>query len=327
MPSATEDILTSNDVQAAAERLAGVAHRTPVTTSRTFDERTGTASFFKCENFQRVGAFKFRGAYNALSRLPDEAKRRGVLTFSSGNHAQAIALAGSLLGIPTTIVMPRTAPKVKLAATRSYGGEVIEHDPSEATREQVGHALAQERGLTIVPPYDHPHVAAGQGTAGLELMQDVPDLDVLLVCLGGGGLLSGCAVAAKGISPKCNVIGVEPAGADDGARSFRSGKLERCEHPNTIADGARTPSLGPEVTLPTILNMVDDVVTVTDDQLLRAMKFLWERMKLVVEPTGALAAAALLEGVASFPGKRVGIIISGGNVDAARAGKLLASVD
>ncbi len=313
---------TFADIESAAERLAGVAHRTPVMTSRTFDERVGASCFFKCENFQRVGAFKFRGAYNALSRLTDEEKARGVVTFSSGNHAQAVALAGELLGIRRVIVMPRSAPRVKLEATRGYGAEVVEHDPSETTREKVAQNLAERDGLVVIPPFDHPHIAAGQGTAAKELIEAVGPLDTLVVCVGGGGLISGCAVAAKTLCPDCRVIGVEPEAGDDGARSFREKRLVTIDPPDTIADGARTPSLGPRVTLPTILAMVDDMVTVPDAALVRAMRFLWGRMKIVVEPTGALATAALMEGIVSAPGKRVGVIISGGNVDLGNAASL-----
>lgn len=316
---------TFADIESAAERLAGVAHRTPVMTSRTFDERVGAACFFKCENFQRVGAFKFRGAYNALSRLSDEEKARGVVTFSSGNHAQAVALAGKLLGIRRVIVMPRSAPRVKLEATRGYGAEVVEHDPSETTRENVAREYAERDGLVVIPPFDHPHIAAGQGTAAKELIEDAGPLDTLIVCVGGGGLISGCAVAAKTLCPDCRVIGVEPEAGDDGARSFREKRLVAIDPPDTIADGARTPSLGPRVTLPTILALVDDMVTVPDAALVRAMRFLWGRMKLVVEPTGALATAALMEGVVSALGERVGVIISGGNVDLGNAASLFQS--
>jgi len=309
------------DVRAAAARLAGVARRTPVMTSGTFDGMVGAACVFKCENFQRVGAFKFRGAYHALSSLSDDEKARGVVTFSSGNHAQAVALAGRLLGIRRVIVMPRSAPRVKLAATRGYGAEVVEHEPSETAREAVAEEIAQREGLVVIPPFDHPHIAAGQGTAALELIEDAGPLDALVAPVGGGGLISGCAVAAKALNPACRVIGVEPEAGDDGVRSFREKRLVTIEAPETIADGARTPSLGPRVTLPTILALVDEMVTVPDAALVRAMRFLWGRMKLVVEPTGALATAALMEGVVSAPGERVGVIISGGNVDLARCGE------
>jgi threonine dehydratase len=270
------------------------------------DAQCGSAAFFKCENFQRVGAFKFRGAYNALSRLPAGC---GVLTYSSGNHAQAIALAGRLLGIPTVIVMPTDSPEVKQRATRDYGAEIVLYDRATTSREELGGRIASERGLTVIPPYDHAHIIAGQGTVALELIEQAGPLDVLLTPVGGGGLLSGCAVATKAINPGCKVIGVEPAAADDATRSFKTGTLHTAHNPQTVADGARTPSLG-KLTFPLIRKHVDDMVTVD-----AAMRFLWERMKLVVEPTGALAYAALHNGALNFPGKRVGVVISGGNVD------------
>lgn len=317
--------VTFDDVRSAAERIEGVAHRTPVMTSRTIDARASASVFFKCENLQRMGAFKFRGAYNAMSRLNDEQKRRGVLAFSSGNHAQAVALSGRLLGVSTTIVMPRNAPRVKLDATRGYGGEVVEFDPSETAREELGRRLAEERGLTVIPPFDHPHVIAGQGTAAMELFEDAGDLDYLLVCCGGGGLLSGSLIAAQAMCPSCKVVGVEPAAGDDGCRSFRSGKLERIDHPDTIADGARTPSLG-ELTFSVIKSLAHDMVSVPDDDTVRAMFLLWERMKIVVEPTGALAIAALLSGAVRAPERRVGVTISGGNVDLRQAADLFAQL-
>jgi len=302
------------DVADAARRLAGIAHRTPVLTSRTVDERTGAQVFFKCENFQRMGAFKFRGAYNALAQLSPEARRRGVLAYSSGNHAQAVALAGRLLGVRTTIVMPEDAPAVKLAATRGYGGEVVTYDRRAAAREALGAAIARERGLTVIPPYDHPHVVAGQGTAAQELFDEAGALDWLFVCCGGGGLLSGCAIAAAQLAPGCKVVGVEPAAGDDATRSFRTRTLQTVHNPDTIADGARTPSLG-TVTFPLVLAYVHDMMTVSDADLLAAMRYLWERMKIVVEPTGALAAAGLLAGAHDTRGRRIGVVISGGNVD------------
>ena len=311
------------DVEAAAGRLAGQAHKTPVLTSRTVDERARARVFFKCENFQRTGSFKFRGAYNALSILPEGQKQRGVVTFSSGNHAGAVALAGRLLGVPATIVMPEDAPEVKLAATRGYGAEVVTYDRFGEKREEVGGAIARERGLALVPPYDHPDVVAGQGTAAKELFEEVGELDLLLVCCGGGGLLSGSALSARALSPGCRVVGVEPEKADDATRSFRTGTLHKIENPDTIADGVRTPSLG-EVTFPLVLRLVDEMVTVSDESILRSMRLIWERMKIVVEPTGALAAAALLEGaVKAEPGSRIGVIVSGGNVDLGRAARML----
>lgn len=314
------NIVTFADIEAAHQRLTGVANKTPVMTSRTVNELTQRQVFFKCENFQRMGAFKFRGAYNALSQLSEQQKRQGVLTFSSGNHAQAIALSGKLLNIPTTIVMPKDAPAVKLAATQGYGAEVLLYDRAEMTREELAAELCRERQLTFIHPYDRPQVIAGQGTTAKELIEEVGELDLLLVCCGGGGLLSGCAIAAKTLSPQCKVIGVEPERADDATRSFHSKTLHTVHNPDTIADGARTPSLG-KITFPLVLKYVDDMVTVSEDAIKRTMYFLWERMKIVVEPTGVLAAAALLEGVVAAPGARVGVVISGGNVDLQQAGK------
>jgi threo-3-hydroxy-L-aspartate ammonia-lyase len=305
---------TFADVQRAAQQIAGVAHRTPVITSRTVDARTGAHVFFKCENFQRAGAFKFRGAYNALSRLSPDERRRGVVTFSSGNHAQAIALAGQVLEIPRVIVMPSDAPAVKVAGTRGYGGEVVLYDREREDREAIGKRLAVDRGLVLIPPYDHPHIIAGQGTAALELLEDTGPLDLLCAPCGGGGLLSGTALAASGLSPDCRVIGVEPAAGDDATRSFKTKSLQTVSNPQTVADGARTPSLG-SLTFPLVLQHVSDMTTVSDDRLLRTMFFLWERLKVVVEPTGALAAAAILEGGLAPRGSRVGVILSGGNVD------------
>jgi len=302
------------DIRAAAERLKGVANRTPVLTSRTLNERVGGEVFVKAENFQRGGAFKFRGAYNALSQLSAEERRRGVLTFSSGNHAGGLALAGKLLGVPITVVMPDDAPPIKRAATEGYGAEVIGYVRDEQSREELGEKLASERGLTIIPPYDHEQIIAGQGTVALEFLDEFPDLDLLLVCVGGGGLLAGCAVAAKSLRPEIQVIGVEPAQADDAARSFKTGQIQTIENPQTIADGARTPYIG-KLNFDLIQKYVDDIVTVEDDATLRATKFFWERMKTVVEPTGALTLAALMSGVVVATGKRVGLVVSGGNAD------------
>jgi len=314
--------VTYADVAAAHERIKPFAKRTPVLTSATIDALTGAKVHFKCENFQRMGAFKFRGAYNALSLLSDEQKRKGVVAFSSGNHAQAVALAGKLLGIRATIVMPTDAPRVKLEATRGYGAEVVLYDASNEDRQKIAERLAAERGLTVIPPFDHPHILAGQGTAAKELIEDAGPLDILMVPCGGGGLLSGCSIAAKHLSPRCRVIGVEPAAGDDGLRAFRSGKLETIQLPDTIADGARTTSLG-KITFALIRQHVDDFLTVTDEELLQSMFFLWERMKIVVEPTGALAACALLRGKIDAKGKKVGVVISGGNVDLAWAARQL----
>ena len=282
------------DVAAAGERLAGHAHRTPAMTSRTVNERTGARVFFKCENFQRGGAFKFRGAFNALAQLSGEARARGVLAYSSGNHAQAVALAGRELGTRVTIVMPQDAPKVKLDATRGYGAEVVLYDRHTTSRETLSESIAAQRGLTVIPPFDHAHVVAGQGTAAKELIEDAGPLDYLFVPCGGGGLISGCALAAAALSPGCRVIGVEPAAGDDATRSFRSKTLQSCRNPETIADGARTHSLG-SVTFPLVMALVHDMATVSDAELVSGMFYLWERMKIVVEPTGALGAAGLFE--------------------------------
>jgi threonine dehydratase len=313
------------DIAAAAERIAGRARRTPVLTSRQVDQRTGAQVFFKCENLQRIGAFKFRGAFNALAQLTDEQRKRGVLAYSSGNHAQAVALAGQLLRAPTVIIMPSDAPHVKLEATRGYGAEIVPYDPHTTVREQLAASIARERGLSIIPPYDHAHVVAGQGTAAKELIEEVGQLDYLFVPVGGGGLISGCAIAADALSPGCKVIGVEPEAGDDATRSFKTKTLQSCRNPDTVADGARTPYLG-EITFPLVLRYVSDMVTVSDAQLLRAMFFLWERMKTVIEPTGALGAAGLFEKVAVAAGSRVGVIVSGGNVDFGDVGGWIAKV-
>lgn len=306
--------VTYPDILAAAERLNGVAHHTPVVTSRTLNERVGAQVFLKCENFQRIGAFKFRGAYNALSRLSEAEKQRGVITYSSGNHAQAIALAGQLFGAKTIIVMPDNAPATKRAATEGYGAQVVAYNPAESDRKKLAEDMAAQHGYTIIPPYDHPHVIAGQGTAALELHQEVPDLNALLVCVGGGGLISGCALATRGFAPNCRVIGVEPEVADDAARSFHSKQLVTIHNPPTIADGTRTPSLG-ELTFPLVLANVDDFVTVTEEAIKEAVRFAFFRLKLVIEPSGALGLAALLSGTFKAQG-RVGVIVSGGNIDA-----------
>ena len=305
--------VTFSDVAAAHERIRPFAKRTPVLTSSTIDALTGAKVHFKCENLQRMGAFKFRGAYNALSQLSPAQKKQGVVAFSSGNHAQAVALAGKLLDVPRTIVMPAEAPAVKLEATRGYGADVVLYEKNQ-DREELAKRIAAEHGLTLIPPFDHPHIIAGQGTAAKELIEEVGPLDILLVPCGGGGLLSGCALAARHLAPGCRVIGVEPAAGDDGLRSFRSGRLETIRLPATIADGARTTSLG-KITFALIRAHVDDFLTVTDAELLKSMFFLWERMKIVVEPTGALAACALLEKKLDAGGKRVGVVLSGGNAD------------
>ena len=309
-------------VRSAATRLAGIAHRTPVATSHTANERTGAQLFFKCENLQRMGAFKFRGAYNALSQFTPEQRRTGVVAFSSGNHAQAVALSSRLLGIPATILMPNDAPQMKIDATRGYGAEVQLYDRYREDREAISRKLADERGMTLIPPFDHPHVMAGQGTAALELIEDAGPLDVLLVCVGGGGLISGCAVAAKHALPQCKVIGVEPEAGNDVQQSLRRGEIVRIDVPQTIADGAQTQAPG-RFTFPVIEALVDDVLTVTDQQLVSTMRFFAERMKMVVEPTGCLAAAAALEGALDVRGKKVGVILSGGNIDVDRYAALL----
>ena len=315
------DAVTFDDVARAHERIGGHARRTPALTSATVDALTGAGVFFKCENFQRMGAFKFRGAYNALSQLSADEKRRGVVAFSSGNHAQAVALAGKLLGVPRVIVMPADAPRVKVEATRGYGAEIVLYEKNQ-DREEVARRISSERGLTLIPPFDHPHVIAGQGTAAKELIEDVGPLDLLLVPCGGGGLLSGCAVAAKQLSPECRVVGVEPAAGDDATRSFRTKTLQTVKDPQTIADGARTPSLG-KFTFPLVMRHVDDMLTVDDGELLKSMIYIWERMKIVVEPTGALGACALLEKKLDAKGLRVGVILSGGNVDVRSIAALL----
>ena len=317
-------LVSYEDVAGAARRLEGHAHRTPVLTSATVNERTGAKAFFKCENFQRMGAFKFRGAYNALSQLSSDEKKRGVLAYSSGNHAQAVALAGRLLGVKPVIVMPMDAPPVKVEATRGYGAEVVLYDKHKEDRDTFARKLAAERGMAVIPPFDHPHVVAGQGTAAKELFEEVGPLDYLLVCCGGGGLLSGCAIAAHALSAECKSIGVEPELGDDATRSFKTRTLQSCHNPETIADGARTHSMG-KVTFPLVMAYVNDMLTVNDTELLRSMFWLWERMKMVVEPTGALAATALLEGKLDVKGARVGVIISGGNVDLRWAASQLAS--
>jgi threonine dehydratase len=306
---------TFDDVERAAARIEGIAHRTPIATSRTVNARTGAELFFKCEHTQRAGAFKFRGAYNSLVQFSTEQRKRGVVAFSSGNHAQAVALAGQLLDIPRVIVMPADAPDVKRIATEGYGGEVVLYNRETGEdREALGKRLASERGLTLIPPYDHPDVIAGQGTAARELLAEVGPLDFLFTPCGGGGLLSGSALAANAMAPNCKVIGVEPLAGDDATRSFKTKQLQTVDNPKTVADGARTPCLG-KLTFPLVMQHVSDVTTVDDPTLLRTMFYLWERMKLMVEPTGALGAAAAMTGTTPIKGARVGVILSGGNVD------------
>jgi threonine dehydratase len=328
--------ITFDDVAAAARRLAGHAHRTPVLTSRTADERTGAQVFFKAENLQRMGAFKFRGAFNALARFDAAQRERGVIAYSSGNHAQAVALAARMLGMPSVIVMPQDAPPAKLAATRGYqagmaGSEVVLYDRYQEDREAIGRRLAAERGMALVPPYDHADVMAGQGTAALELVQQVAEaggapLEVLLVCVGGGGLISGCAVAVTHLVPGIEVWGVEPEAGNDTQRSLAEGRIVHIDTPKTIADGAQTQHTG-ELTFPVIQRLVRGIVTVSDQQLVEAMRFFAERMKIVVEPTGCLGAAALFaraDGLPDLRGRRVGVVLSGGNVDLRRYGQWLA---
>ena len=321
-----------SDIAAAAQRLHGVAHRTPVLQSRIADERCGARVFFKAEHLQRMGAFKFRGAYNALAQFTPEQKRAGALAFSSGNHAQAIALSARLLGMPSVIVMPQDAPAAKLAATRAYQAmpagaarsEVILYDRYTEDRAAIGARIAAERGMTLIPPFDHPQVMAGQGTAALELINEVGHLDALLVCVGGGGLISGCAVAAKHKLPAIEVIGVEPEAGNDTQQSLARGEIVTIALPQTLADGAQTTASG-QLTFPVIQALVQRIVTVSDAQLVRTLQFFAERMKQVVEPTGCLGAAALLEGVLDLRGARVGVILSGGNVDLPAYARLLAT--
>jgi len=318
-----QNLPTYADVVAASERIAGIAHRTPVLTSRTANSELGAEVFFKCENLQRMGAFKFRGAYNALAKFDAGQRRAGVVAFSSGNHAQGIALSAQLTGIPATIVMPHDAPPSKIAATRGYGAEVVLYDRYTQDREQIGRDLAQQRGLTLIPPYDHADVIAGQGTAAKELFEEVGPLDTLFVCLGGGGLLSGSALSTRALSPATKLYGVEPEAGNDGQQSFRSGSIVHIDTPKTIADGAQTQHLG-HLTFPIIRRDVDDILTVSDEQLRAEMRFFAARMKIVVEPTGCLGLAAARAMRDRLQGQRVGIIISGGNVDVARYAELLA---
>jgi len=310
-------------VQAAARRLEGHAHRTPVLTSRILDAELGATLFFKCENFQRMGAFKFRGAFNALSRLPEAQRGRGVIAFSSGNHAQAVALAARLLGIEATIVMPQDAPASKLAATRGYGGRVVTYDRYRDNREAIAQGLAASSGAALIPPYDHADVIAGQGTAAAELIAEVGRLDSLFVCVGGGGLLAGSLLAARALAPACKVYGVEPEAGNDGQQSLRSGSIVRIEVPATIADGAQTQSLG-RLPFEIIRRDAEDIVTATDIDLVECMRIFARTLKIVVEPTGCLGFAGARRAGAALEGQRVGVIVSGGNVDPARYGALLA---
>ena len=321
--TSAQTLPTYDDVVAAADRIAGHAHRTPVLTSRILDEELGAQVFFKCENLQRMGAFKFRGAYNALAQFDATQRKTGVIAFSSGNHAQGIALAARELGMPATIVMPQDAPAAKVAATQGYGANVVFYDRYTQDREQITRDLAERNGLTMIPPYDHADVLAGQGTAAKELFEEVGELDAFFVCLGGGGLLSGSALSTRALSPRCKLYGVEPEAGNDGQQSFRTGSIVHIDTPQTIADGAQTQHLG-QITFPIIRRDVDDILTVSDAQLVDAMRFFATRMKLVVEPTGCLGFAAARARAAELKGKKVGVLISGGNVDMERFCSLLA---
>ena len=318
----TDLAISYEDVLAAATRIEGVAHRTPLLTSTTADALTGAKLFFKAENLQRMGAFKFRGGYNSLAQFTEAQKAGGVIAYSSGNHAQAIALSAKLLGMRAVIIMPEDAPAIKIAATRGYGAEVVLYDRYTADREEIGKRLAAEQGLTLIPPYDHPHVMAGQGTAVLEMMQEAGPFDLLLVPLGGGGLLSGSAVVAKHLSPGCRIVGIEPEAGNDGQQSLAAGKIVHIDTPRTIADGAQTQHLGNH-TFPVLRDLVDEIVTVSDAELVEAMKFFASRMKMIVEPTGCLGSAAAFSGRVEVAGKKVGIVLSGGNVDLVRFAELV----
>ena len=309
------------EILKAQSRLKGIANNTPVMTSRRLNKLLGANVYIKCENFQRIGAFKFRGAFNAVTQLSDEAKAKGILTYSSGNHAQAIALVGKLHKLKTTIVMPENAPKIKLQATKSYGAEIVLYDPEKTTREKIADDIKEAHGYTLIPPYDHRDIVCGQGTAILELMQETENIETILVQCGGGGLLSGSAIAAKGFNPTCKVVGVEPELADDATKSFHSGVLHTVHNPLTIADGTRTPSLG-KITFPLVREYVDDMVTVTEEAIIEAVRYFFYYLKLVVEPSGAIGLAALLSGVVQASGN-TGIVISGGNIDGSTMANIL----
>jgi threonine dehydratase len=318
-------MITFDDVTSAAERLTGVAHRTPIATSRTLNVRVGAQVFAKCENLQRIGAFKFRGAYNAISRLSGEQRQRGVVTFSSGNHAQAVALVGKLLDIPTVIVMPDDALAIKLAATRGYGAEVVLYDRVEQKREAIAKQLAEERSLTLIPPFDHPHIIAGQGTTALELLIDVPDLDTLIVPVGGGGLISGCCIAAHALKPNIRIVGVEPDTANDVYLSLQQGRIVSTPQSHSIADGL-LPTAPGQLTFPIMQQHLESIRLVTDEEMAAATRYLLLRMKLLVEPSGAAPVAALLAGkVPNVAGKKIGVVLSGGNVDPGKLAKIMMS--
>lgn len=318
-------MITFDDISSAAERLASVAHRTPIAASRTLDERTGARVLAKCENLQRVGAFKFRGAYNAISRLSEGQMKHGVVTFSSGNHAQAVALVGKLLNTPTVIVMPNDAPAIKLAATRGYGAEVVLYDRVEQKREAIARQLADERGLTLIPPFDHPHIIAGQGTTALELLTDAPDLDGLIVPIGGGGLIAGCCIAAHALKPNLRIFGVEPDSANDSYLSLKQGAITSTPQSHSIADGL-LPTAPGQLTFPIMQQHLEGIVLVTEEELAAATRFMLLRLKLLVEPSGAAPIAALLAGkVPHVAGKKIGVVLSGGNVDPTKLAELLTS--
>ncbi|MFN3426920.1 MAG: pyridoxal-phosphate dependent enzyme [Candidatus Thermochlorobacter sp.] len=308
-----QSVPTLSDIRAAANRIAKYAHRTPVLTSQSLNQMVGALLFFKCENFQKVGAFKFRGACNAVFSLSDDEAAHGVATHSSGNHAAALALAARLRGISATIVMPHTAPNIKKVAVASYGGRIIFSEPTLKAREETLAAEVEKSGATVIHPYNDYRVIAGQGTAALELLEDVPNLDLMLAPVGGGGLISGTALAVTSLSPHTKVIAVEPAGADDAYRSIKAGRIIPSTNPKTIADGLLT-SLG-DKTFPIIREKVAEIVTVAEDSIVQAMRYIWERMKIIIEPSCAVPFAALLEGKLNVSGKRVGIILTGGNVD------------
>ncbi|HMV46828.1 MAG TPA: threo-3-hydroxy-L-aspartate ammonia-lyase [Blastocatellia bacterium] len=315
-------MISFNDILQARERIAGVAHRTPVLTSRQFNELAGGEVFFKAENLQRAGAFKFRGAYNKLASLSEEERRRGVLAYSSGNHAQATALAAKLFGVPAVIVMPHDAPQIKVNGTRGYGAEVVFYNRYSENREGTGEQISRERGLVLVPPFDDPQIMAGQGTAALELMEEVPELDFLLTPCSGCGLLAGCAVAAKHLNPAIRIFGVEPEAANDTWQSKRKGEIVEIPIPKTIADGLQTPSPG-KLTFPIVQELVEDILLVSDQELIETMRWMLERMKVLVEPSGAAAAAAVMRRKFDFAGKRVGVVLSGGNVDLTKLSEYL----
>jgi threo-3-hydroxy-L-aspartate ammonia-lyase len=314
-------MVTYDDIVAAAKQIEGVARRTPIMTSRTLDERLDARVYLKCESFQRSGAFKFRGAYNVLSRFTVVECQRGVVTHSSGNHGQALALAGQLVGTSVVVVMPKDAPPSKRRAAEGYGARVVEYDPRTDRREDLSRDIQEREDRILVPPFDHPQIISGQGTVALELIEEVGPLDLVLVPCGGGGLLSGCALATRYLSPDSRIVGVEPEAGDDATRSFKSGTLQTVSNPQTIADGARTASMS-ERTFSLVRQNVDDMVTVSDAELLEALRFVWERLKLVVEPTGVLGLAAAMSGRVETAGKRVGVVVSGGNVDLAALGAL-----